>query len=73
MGHRDTIDLMSFRAKLVFSLEASVIEIERRVRAAHPEVMTLFVKPQTATLFKETVQRLIGATAIKNIMDCKVL
>jgi divalent metal cation (Fe/Co/Zn/Cd) transporter len=41
-------------------IEASVIEIERRVRVAHPEVVTLFVKPQTATVFKETVQRRFG-------------
>ena len=36
-------------------IEDAVISIERRIRAAHPEVVTLFVKPQTAMTFKETV------------------
>jgi divalent metal cation (Fe/Co/Zn/Cd) transporter len=29
-------------------IEACVLEIERRVRAAHPEVTGIFVKPQSA-------------------------
>ncbi|HAT29788.1 MAG TPA: cation transporter [Janthinobacterium sp.] len=33
-------------------IEAAVVDIERRIRAAHPEVVTLFVKPQTARAYK---------------------
>jgi cation diffusion facilitator family transporter len=39
-------------------IEARVIELERRVRASHPAVVVLFVKPQTAHRFKETAQHL---------------
>ena len=41
-------------------IEDRVIEIERRVRAAHPEVVTLFVKPQTDGTFREAVRRRFG-------------
>ena len=37
-------------------IEESVIDIENRIRAAHPEVVTLFVKPQTSARFKESVR-----------------
>lgn len=47
-------------AMRVPEVEAAVVEIERRVRAAHPEVLTLFIKPQTAAAFKETVRRRYG-------------
>jgi len=38
-------------------IEARVIELERRVRAAHPAVVVLFIKPQTSHHFKETEQQ----------------
>jgi divalent metal cation (Fe/Co/Zn/Cd) transporter len=38
-------------------IEESVIEIERAVRAAHPEVLSLFVKPQTQKAFTEAAHR----------------
>ncbi|MEO6279783.1 cation diffusion facilitator family transporter [Roseateles sp.] len=41
-------------------VEAAVAEIERQIRIAHPEVVTLFIKPQTAAAFKETVRRRFG-------------
>jgi len=41
-------------------IEASVMEIERQVRVARPEVVTLFIKPQTAAVFRETVRRRFG-------------
>ncbi|WP_317204909.1 cation diffusion facilitator family transporter [Janthinobacterium sp.] len=41
-------------------VEAAVAEIERRIRAAHPEVVTLFVKPQTGAAYKETLRRRFG-------------
>lgn len=42
-------------------IEDAVINIERKIKAAHPEVVRLFVKPQTAVTFKATVARQIGA------------
>ena len=41
-------------------IEDAVINIERKIRAAHPEVVTLFVKPQTAIAFKETIHLRFG-------------
>ena len=41
-------------------IESAVIEIERKVRAVHPEVVALFVKPQTARTFSETVRQRFG-------------
>ena len=41
-------------------IEKSVVEIEGKVRASHPEVVTLFVKPQTAAAFRETIRRRFG-------------
>jgi cation diffusion facilitator family transporter len=41
-------------------IEAKVAELERLVCQSHPEVITLFVKPQSAARFKETVQRRFG-------------
>ena len=41
-------------------IEDAVINIERSIRAAHPEVVTLFVKPQTAKSFTETVRLRFG-------------
>jgi cation diffusion facilitator family transporter len=38
-------------------IEARVIELEQRVRASHPAVVVLFIKPQTSHHFKETEQR----------------
>jgi divalent metal cation (Fe/Co/Zn/Cd) transporter len=38
-------------------IEQSVIDIERRVRAAHQEVLALFVKPQTPKAFSEAARR----------------
>lgn len=40
-------------------IEESVIAIEQKVRAAHPEVVTLFVKPQTDRTFQEVRRRLV--------------
>ncbi len=32
------------------------VDIEHRVRTAHPEVVTLFIKPQTASRFREVTR-----------------
>jgi cation diffusion facilitator family transporter len=41
-------------------IEAKVTELERRVCRSHPEVVALFVKPQSVTGFKETTGRRFG-------------
>jgi cation diffusion facilitator family transporter len=41
-------------------IEARVIEIERRVRLSHPDVVAVFVKPQSPEGFRETVARRFG-------------
>jgi len=41
-------------------LENVVLEIERRVRAKHPEVVALFIKPQTPRAFNEAVRARFG-------------
>jgi cation diffusion facilitator family transporter len=43
-------------------IEAKVIELEGRVRLLHPEVVALFVKPQSDVGFRETVGRRFGPT-----------
>jgi cation diffusion facilitator family transporter len=47
-------------------IENAVVDIEHKVRAAHPEVLSLFVKPQTARTFKENVQARYGDAAPKS-------
>ncbi|MCY0991026.1 hypothetical protein OV203_28030 [Nannocystis sp. ILAH1] len=42
-------------------VEAAVAAIEATVRAAHPEVTALFVKPETPNAFAEAHGRLFGA------------
>jgi cation diffusion facilitator family transporter len=41
-------------------IEAKVIELERCVRLSHPEVVAVFVKPQSPEGFKETATRRFG-------------
>ncbi|HET9725677.1 MAG TPA: cation diffusion facilitator family transporter [Gemmatimonadales bacterium] len=41
-------------------IEAAVVELERRIREAHPEVVTMFVKPQTPGTYQEIVRRRYG-------------
>lgn len=42
------------------AIESAVIEIERKIREVHPEVVTLFVKPQTHHTFTETTRKRFG-------------
>ena len=44
-------------------IEAVVVAIEQKVRAAHPEVVALFVKPQTDRMFREAMRRRFGVEA----------
>jgi cation diffusion facilitator family transporter len=41
-------------------IAAQVIALERKVRAAHPEIVALFVKPQTAEAYRSSRQRRFG-------------
>jgi cation diffusion facilitator family transporter len=41
-------------------IEAKVIELERRMRLSHPEVVAVFVKPQSPEGFRETAARRFG-------------
>ena len=41
-------------------IEAKVIELERSVRLSHPEVVAVFVKPQSPEGFRETAARRFG-------------
>jgi cation diffusion facilitator family transporter len=41
-------------------IEAAVVELERRIREAHPEVVTVFVKPQTPGTYQEIVRQRYG-------------
>ena len=47
-------------------IEEQVIDIERRVRAAHPEVVALFIKPQTIGIFREAVRARFGDDELLN-------
>lgn len=44
-------------------VEAAVLAIEQKVRAAHPNVVALFVKPQARSIFRESVRRRFGPSA----------
>jgi cation diffusion facilitator family transporter len=41
-------------------IEDQVIALERKVRAAHPEIVALFIKPQTDKTFREVHRRRFG-------------
>lgn len=41
-------------------IEAAVVELERRVREAHPEVTTVFVKPQAPGTYRQIVRERYG-------------
>jgi cation diffusion facilitator family transporter len=42
-------------------IEDKVLDIERAIRKAHPEVLAVFVKPQTAASFRAARERLMSA------------
>jgi cation diffusion facilitator family transporter len=44
-------------------IEAKVAELEDRIRAQHPAVVALFVKPQSPEGYKETIRRRYGKPA----------
>jgi cation diffusion facilitator family transporter len=44
----------------VRDIEQKVYELETKVRAARPEVVALFIKPQTQSMYRELVRRRFG-------------
>jgi cation diffusion facilitator family transporter len=44
-------------------IEAKIVDLESRVRYRHPEVIAVFVKPQSARGYKDTITRRYGGTA----------
>jgi divalent metal cation (Fe/Co/Zn/Cd) transporter len=44
-------------------IETIVDKLEQHIRAAHPEVITVFIKPQTAATYGKLVQQRYGAAA----------
>jgi len=42
------------------AIEAKVAELERRIRVSHPAVVALFIKPQTAEGYRQTIARRYG-------------
>lgn len=47
-------------------IEAKVAELEDRIRAKHPAVVALFVKPQSSEGYKQTIKRRYGTPAVTN-------
>jgi len=47
------------------TIEAKVEELEDRVRAAHPEVVSLFIKPQRPSRFHEVRARRFGVKKVE--------
>jgi divalent metal cation (Fe/Co/Zn/Cd) transporter len=39
------------------AIETKVVALEERIRAAHPDIANLFIKPQTPGRFKEARQQ----------------
>ncbi len=52
-------------------IEAKVMEMENRIREQHPEVVALFVKPQTAERFRETQARRYGESGESGEIEVK--
>jgi hypothetical protein len=47
------------------AIEAKVEELEDRVRAAHPEVVSLFIKPHRPGRFREARARRFGVKKVE--------
>ncbi len=66
----DSILQVASQAKSVArAIEKAVMEIEKSVRAAHPEVVSLFIKPQTEKTYREHLQRLEAGAAKRGGID----
>ena len=44
-------------------IEAAVVEIEKRVKAAHSEVVAVFIKPQSNRAYQDREQRMVDSAA----------
>jgi len=66
MSPDEIMAAMSFEfddALTVPQIEEMVADIERRIRAAHPEVRSLFIKPQNPQQYRRTVRQRFGENA----------
>lgn len=52
-------------------VEAAVMEIERQIKVAHPDVVSLFIKPQTSAAFKENVRNRFGTLPPATVIAAK--
>jgi len=60
----DFEDDMSARA-----VEDAIVDIERKVRATHPEVVALFIKPQTGRAYRDTVRERFGSPGAVDVVS----
>ena len=52
-------------------VEAAVMEIERQIKVAHPDVVSLFIKPQTSAAFKDNVRNRFGTLPAAPVIAVK--
>ena len=63
LGPNQVVAMLSLEfsdAMLAPQIEEAVIDLETKVREANPEIVALFVKPQTAKTFQDQRNRLLG-------------
>lgn len=58
-------------ARRVPEVEAAMMEITRQIKVAHPDVVSLFIKPQTSAAFKENVSNRFGTLTPATIIAQK--
>jgi hypothetical protein len=60
LGPRQVVTMLSLEFSdlmLAPQIEEAVISLEKRVREENPEIVALFVKPQTAKTFQDSLER----------------
>ena len=63
MGPNQVVAMLSLEfsdAMLAPQIEAAVVDLETKVREANPEIVALFVKPQTEKTFRDQRERVLG-------------
>jgi hypothetical protein len=74
LGPRQVVAMLSLEFSdlmLAPQIEEAVISLEKRVREENPEIVALFVKPQTAKTFQDTLDvRVIKHRPIKRCPYC---
>ena len=64
MGPNQVVAMLSLEfsdAMLAPQIEAAVVDLETKVREANPEIVALFVKPQTEKTFRDQRERVLGS------------